>query len=106
MSTLVLHSKIELLPEHLKQQVLDYIEFLLSREAKLKSAPNLSVAEPASIGIKKTEDDMNEDALYAKFLHPLLSKNPSFDFLYAKEEDIYSEADLKIKYAPLRQNYA
>jgi hypothetical protein len=34
MSTAALYSKIELLPEHLKQQVLDYIEFLLSREGK------------------------------------------------------------------------
>ncbi|MFM9948359.1 MAG: DUF2281 domain-containing protein [Saprospiraceae bacterium] len=34
MDTLALYSKIELLPEHLKKQVLDYIEFLLSREGK------------------------------------------------------------------------
>jgi len=34
MSTLTLYSKFETLPEHLQQQVLDYIEFLLSREAK------------------------------------------------------------------------
>jgi len=34
MSALTLYSKIEMLPEHLQQQVLDYIEFLLSREAK------------------------------------------------------------------------
>jgi|GEM_PF-518547 len=36
MSTIALYSKIELLPEHLRQQVLDYIEFLLSREVKQK----------------------------------------------------------------------
>ncbi len=29
-----LNFKFETLPEHLQQQVLDYIEFLLSREAK------------------------------------------------------------------------
>jgi|APTNR8051073442_1049403.scaffolds.fasta_scaffold07799_2 hypothetical protein len=34
MDTLALYSKIELLPEHLKKQVLDYIEFLLIREGK------------------------------------------------------------------------
>jgi len=34
MSALTLYSKIEMLPEHLQQQVLDYVEFLLSREAK------------------------------------------------------------------------
>ena len=36
MSTLAFYSKIELLPEHLQQQVLDYIEFLLSREVNKK----------------------------------------------------------------------
>lgn len=36
MSTLALYSQIELLPDHLRQQVLDYIEFLLSREANKK----------------------------------------------------------------------
>ncbi len=34
MGALVLYSKLEMLPEHLKQQVLDYVEFLLSRETK------------------------------------------------------------------------
>jgi Protein of unknown function (DUF2281) len=34
MSTAALYSKFDLLPEHLKQQVLDYVEFLLSREGK------------------------------------------------------------------------
>ena len=34
MSTAAIYSKFDLLPEHLKQQVLDYIEFLLSREGK------------------------------------------------------------------------
>ncbi len=36
MSTTLLYSKIEGLPEHLKKQVLDFIEFLLSREGKSK----------------------------------------------------------------------
>jgi Protein of unknown function (DUF2281) len=36
MSTMAFYSKIEGLPDHLKQQVLDYIEFLLSREANKK----------------------------------------------------------------------
>lgn len=38
MNTIVLYSKIELLPEHLKKQVLEYIEFLLSREDKGQKA--------------------------------------------------------------------
>jgi len=33
MDAIALYSKIELLPEHLKKQVMDYIEFLLTREA-------------------------------------------------------------------------
>jgi hypothetical protein len=36
MSTPSFYAQIELLPDHLKQQVLDYIEFLLSREANRK----------------------------------------------------------------------
>jgi len=35
MDTLLLQSKFERLPEHLKKQVLDYIEFLMSREEKV-----------------------------------------------------------------------
>jgi len=41
MSTLALYSKIEELPDSLKKQVLDYIEFLLSREVKGQSAQEL-----------------------------------------------------------------
>jgi Protein of unknown function (DUF2281) len=36
MSTAALYAKIDLLPEHLKQQVLDYAEFLLNREEQQK----------------------------------------------------------------------
>jgi hypothetical protein len=50
MSTLALYSKIESLPESLKKQVLDYIEFLLSRESKGKSEPELKHSE----ALKKT----------------------------------------------------
>ncbi len=32
MNALTLYSKIEMLPEHLKRQVIDYVEFLLSRQ--------------------------------------------------------------------------
>lgn len=34
MGTSALYSKFDTLPEHLKKQVLDYIEFLMSREPK------------------------------------------------------------------------
>ncbi|MFN0213591.1 MAG: DUF2281 domain-containing protein [Saprospiraceae bacterium] len=45
MSTLALYSKIEGLPESLKKQVLDYIEFLLSRESKEKTSQELKQLE-------------------------------------------------------------
>lgn len=53
MSTTALYSKFEALPDNLQQQVLDYIEFLLSRESKSrkskKSAKQVSgEATPAS----------------------------------------------------------
>ncbi|MEO6760594.1 MAG: DUF2281 domain-containing protein [Saprospiraceae bacterium] len=46
MSTIMLYSKIELLPEHLQQQVLDYIEFLLSREGKSDEIPKEETPSP------------------------------------------------------------
>lgn len=46
MDALVLYSKIELLPEHLKKQVLDYIEFLLSREANVHQSKQPKSSSP------------------------------------------------------------
>ncbi|MEQ1747256.1 MAG: DUF2281 domain-containing protein [Saprospiraceae bacterium] len=34
MSAMTLYSKIEMLPEHLQQQVLDYVELLLSQQGR------------------------------------------------------------------------
>ena len=48
MSALNLYSKFETLPEHLQQQVLDYIEFLLSREAK-KQQPQKPAKSPTKL---------------------------------------------------------
>ena len=45
MSTVALYSKIEALPESLKSQVLDYIEFLLSREVKKSGRAEVKPAE-------------------------------------------------------------
>jgi hypothetical protein len=47
MNTLLLQSKFERLPEHLKKQVLDYIEFLMSREEKV--IPRQDVEKPTRI---------------------------------------------------------
>lgn len=54
MSTLIFYAKIELLPDHLKQQVLDYIDFLLSREAQ--KVPSIQKQEPGD----KTEPKQPE----------------------------------------------
>jgi hypothetical protein len=44
MNRLAFYSKIELLPDHLKQRVLDYIEFLLSREADKKPTQTIETS--------------------------------------------------------------
>jgi Protein of unknown function (DUF2281) len=69
MSTVAFYSKIELLPDHLKQQVMDYIEFLLSREAKWQQSPQYSLMPPntplkagfgGAKGMIKLSPDWNE----------------------------------------------
>ena len=44
------------------------------------------------------ENKTKEQAISGKEIAGLMSKSPSFDFLHAEEEDIYSDNDLKIKY--------
>lgn len=53
MSTLALYSKIEGLPESLKKQVLDYIEFLLSRESKGQPVRELKQPDDQKVPAKK-----------------------------------------------------
>ena len=69
MSTLAFYSKIELLPDHLKQQVLDYIDFLLSREVKRQQPPQQPSTPPSppfkagfggAKGMIKLSPDWNE----------------------------------------------
>jgi Protein of unknown function (DUF2281) len=99
MSTAALYSKFDLLPEHLKQQVLDYVEFLLSREGVSKTLPAVTLkSKDKPDTVKPSPEDADIEPLFAQMLHPLLSQNPSFYFLTAEDEDIYSDADLKIKY--------
>ena len=45
-----------------------------------------------------SDNDHLDEAINGKMIGALVSKSSSFDFLNADEEDIYSEADLKIKY--------
>lgn len=52
MSTLALFSKFESLPDPLKKQVLDYIEFLLSREKKAPKVSEQPVIKPGFGGAK------------------------------------------------------
>ena len=74
MDTLALYSKIELLPEHLKKQVLDYIEFLLSREGNgqlLQQQPEVPKA--------KTKHEAAKKLLKAGFLKGSFVMTPEFD---------------------------
>jgi hypothetical protein len=43
--------------------------------------------------IQLTDSDINSAEIQS-----LIDNNPAFDFLKADEEDIYSDADLKVKY--------
>jgi len=69
MSTLALYSKIEGLPESLKKQVLDYIEFLLSRE--VNGLPEQKVKHPEE---QKSEFKAGFGGAKGKF-----SMSPDFD---------------------------
>ena len=46
----------------------------------------------------ESDNDHWDEAINGKTIGALASKSSSFDFLNADEEDIYSEADLRIKY--------
>ncbi len=46
----------------------------------------------------RLQNDDEETPITGKMIGALASKSVSFNFLNADEEDIYSEADLKIKY--------
>jgi len=67
MSTMALYSKFEALPDKLQQQVLDYIEFLLSRESKKpktqkppKSPPKLKAGFGGAKGMFVMAPDFDE----------------------------------------------
>jgi hypothetical protein len=53
------------------------------------------IAEPI---VEQTTFAESETEVKGKNLLPLLAANPAFDFLKSEEEDIYSDADLKVKY--------
>lgn len=44
------------------------------------------------------QEDDEKEPFTAKELHPLLVDNPALDFLKSKEEDMYTDLDLKVKY--------
>ncbi len=67
----------------------------------LQLLQKVSIKKPRRVIVVFLDDPENseeEAPLTAKELHPLLAANPAFNFLSAEEEDIYSDADLKIKY--------
>lgn len=65
MNNTVLYKKIEDLPEHIRSQVSDFIDFLLSKTSKNKSAPSGNQPKFGSgkgmFRIKKGFDDTLED---------------------------------------------
>lgn len=70
MSTLALYSKIELLPDTLKKQVLDYIEFLLSRDASQGSKHLVKSSDAEYKAVEEThgKPPSNKKPLKAGFL--------------------------------------
>ncbi len=68
---------------------------------QLQLPPNLNIKKPQQVIVIFLDypDEEEEEPLSAQSLHSLLEKNPAFDFLAAEEEDIYSDADLKVKYS-------
>ena len=79
MSTWTLYSKIEGLPEHLKKQVLDYIEFLLSREVKGPKTQGSETPKPKfkpGLGGEVSFSDKHDKPLQELKDTPLALKKP------------------------------
>ncbi|MBV6442401.1 MAG: hypothetical protein DYG98_06910 [Haliscomenobacteraceae bacterium CHB4] len=68
----------------------------------LKLSRPLNIKKPQQvivIFLEYPEENGDEETpIAAKDLHALQAASPSFDFLTTEEEDIYSDADLKVKY--------
>jgi hypothetical protein len=81
-----------------EKQLLDLLG-QLPPEEKIRIA-DLLRAQAAKVHLKKNSKHKGDEEipLTAKDLHALYAENPSFDFLAAEEEDIYADADLKVKY--------
>ncbi|MFH1003966.1 MAG: hypothetical protein V1781_00465 [Bacteroidota bacterium] len=63
---------------------------------KLRLLENIKVRTPKKVIITFLEKI--EDELTSEELHYLADKGGGFDFLKTKEDDIYSDHDLKVKY--------
>jgi len=63
---------------------------------KLKIFENIKIDSPKKVIITfleaPTEDITSEE------LHNIANEGGAFDYLYNKEEDIYTDSDLKVKY--------
>ena len=70
-------------------------------DGKVLTLPKgLEIKRPHQVIVVFLDDlsEEGEEPLTAKSLQTMLAENPAFDFLASEEEDIYSEADLKVKY--------
>ena len=63
---------------------------------QLKLAEKIKIRSPMKVIV--TFLDAVEDELSSEELHLLMQKGGAFDFLNNKEEDIYTDKDLKVVY--------
>lgn len=75
---LELFRQIEVLPENIVVELKNVVQSFLQQRNKT---------------IQSAETDVN-----GAEIQTLIENNPAFDFLKAAEEDIYSDADLKVTY--------
>jgi hypothetical protein len=98
-STVVLNRKIDALPENLKREVLDFVDFLLEKERKKKSKRNRQKTQDRSRGgtVGSSPGYDNNDSIdidESEWLRTA-STNTAFDFLKDVAEDIYTLEDGK-----------
>lgn len=77
MNNVALHTKIELLPEHLKHQVLEYIDFLLIREDQISASKGST--KKATLKSKSPTPVHRKKPLKAGFLKGSFVMAPDFD---------------------------
>jgi len=66
------------------------------RDVKLPGS--IHIYKPQKVIITFLESDDSEDAQITEGIAQLVAESKSFNFLKDEEEDVYSDADLKVKY--------